>query len=185
MSNHNSSPVFHYVLKGLVHFLLRHLVEGAGRLVEKQNLRVSDDSPGNGNALLLSAGELAAFDSTLDFVAVLQGFEVANLGCRALINDRLNLIGWRVFLSQALPRSYDDASEHLNVLVVLLLLDLSDNLILEVDRLESFEEGLRAVFEGGLQLGGLNKLGRIGNVRRIFHLLVARVHVTVQNVVLD
>lgn len=65
--NDNRCAVAHDRVEGLLHLPLRILVKGACCLVEKQDAWFTDDSPGNGNSLLLTARELATTVSCEDF----------------------------------------------------------------------------------------------------------------------
>ena len=53
------------LLKGLLELGLRHAVQGGGGLVQNQHRRVLQEDPGDGDALLLSAGEQGAPFPTL------------------------------------------------------------------------------------------------------------------------
>ena len=63
VSDHDRRSAFHGAVEGLLHDLLALLVEGAGGLVEDQDLRVLDQGAGYGDALLLAAGELGALEA--------------------------------------------------------------------------------------------------------------------------
>ena len=57
--HHDRDPALVELLKNPHDFDARAAVEIAGRLVSQDDLRIVDQSAGDGDALLLSAGELA------------------------------------------------------------------------------------------------------------------------------
>ena len=61
------------LLKAAAHQDLALVVEGAGGLVKDEDGRVLEEDAGNGDALLLAAGELAAALAHVGVEAVLQG----------------------------------------------------------------------------------------------------------------
>ena len=72
MGDDNRCAVAHDRVEGLLHLPLRVLVKGACCLVEKQDAWLTNDSPSNGNSLLLTARELAATVSCEDFEAFVE-----------------------------------------------------------------------------------------------------------------
>ena len=53
----NDRPVFHQVIDGLLDLAFRLHVHGGGGFVQDEDGRVTQDRPGNGEPLLLAAGE--------------------------------------------------------------------------------------------------------------------------------
>ena len=68
----NRCAVAHDRVEGLLNLPLRVLVKGARCLVKKQDAWLTNDRPGNGNSLLLTARELAATVSCEDFEAFVE-----------------------------------------------------------------------------------------------------------------
>ena len=55
MGHHDRGPVLHHVFKSGLHLALRNFVEGTCSLVKQKNFRLANDSPGDSDALLLTA----------------------------------------------------------------------------------------------------------------------------------
>lgn len=66
------------LVEGLLDLMLGLGVEGAGRLVEKQDLGLPDQCPGDCNPLLLSSGQLDSSLSNESFIGVWEDLLVAD-----------------------------------------------------------------------------------------------------------
>ena len=60
------------VFQGLLHQMFAFVVQGGGGFIQNQDGRVLQEHPGNGNALLLAAGELHAPFAHVGVVAFVQ-----------------------------------------------------------------------------------------------------------------
>jgi len=135
MGHHDGGPVLHHIVKSGLHLALRHFIEGTCSLVEEKNFRLANDCPGDSDALLLTAGKFAALDAAHNLVSLLQ-LETALLSLSALVDEVSNRFG---LLGQATLGSHD-ASQHLDILVKLVLFHHIDNFLLVDVRLEGLEE---------------------------------------------
>lgn len=72
VSDHDRGAFLHCSLQGLLHKLLRFLIEGRGGLVEKENRRLADDGSSDSNSLLLSSRKLAATLTSEDLEACMK-----------------------------------------------------------------------------------------------------------------
>ena len=72
----DGGPSLRELFKGFLQFGLRHAVQCGGRLVQNQHRRVLQEDPGNGNPLLLSAGEQRAPLPHIGVKAVGHGHDV-------------------------------------------------------------------------------------------------------------
>ena len=68
--NHDARPSNPGLVQGLLYDLLTLGVQGRGGLVQQEQLRISHQGTGDGNALLLSPGQLGAFASHIGVVAL-------------------------------------------------------------------------------------------------------------------
>lgn len=73
MRNDQHGPPLARALKGRLHEPLALGVEGARRLVEEEDLGLADERAGNGDALLLAAGEGDAAGAYVGVVALGEG----------------------------------------------------------------------------------------------------------------
>lgn len=67
VSNDDNSSVLHGIFNSDLNLFLVCLVKGRSRLIEQQDLWLSNEGSSNCNTLLLSTGQFAALDSTLVF----------------------------------------------------------------------------------------------------------------------
>ena len=76
MGNHNNRNAFVIQFLEKIHYLFAGgAVQSAGRFIGKKNFRMVDDSTGNGNTLLLSAGKLCGTEmETIAEAYPFQGF---------------------------------------------------------------------------------------------------------------
>ena len=72
VGNDNHSSAHLNIVQCLLNLILGVLIECGGRLIEEEDLGLSDDGSGNRDPLLLAARELATFDATLRLVAIVE-----------------------------------------------------------------------------------------------------------------
>ena len=86
MGDDDGRPAFHQAVQSGLHDLFAFRIESRRRFVEDENPRILQDSPGDGDALALAAGQSAAPVADDGFIAVRQAHDevmgVGRLGSR-------------------------------------------------------------------------------------------------------
>ncbi len=72
MSNDNAGSSYPGFVKSLLHDLLTLSVKSRSSFIQEKDLRVSNESPSNGNTLFLSTAELSSLGSHIGIVALKQ-----------------------------------------------------------------------------------------------------------------
>ena len=75
MGDDEAAAVFHQRIQRELYFLFTAGVQGAGRLIQNQDVGIPQDGPRNGDALALPAGELHAALSDDGGETVGKGFD--------------------------------------------------------------------------------------------------------------
>ena len=70
VGNDNGGATFPGLVQSFLDYLLTLRVQGRGGFIEEKDLGVTDQSPSNGNSLLLSSTQLGALGSNIGIVAL-------------------------------------------------------------------------------------------------------------------
>ena len=85
-NNYHSDVFGCQILNNLQDLSCKFRVKGGCWFIEKQNIRVHTQSPGNGNSLLLSAGELVGV------IVFFVGIQISNNGRISFVTDNTGML---------------------------------------------------------------------------------------------